>query len=680
MAESARARKFQHATEWVTEISRLADKLRSDINDCWDADDLDSMFIGVQGSNGPSKAKLTALSRMKDGLKAILQLLNECSEYESMLLEQTSSARQVAKRAVFDLTVADRKTQQAQEDLLAVTEERDAVKSKLEEFIKTNEEINVKLQSSVAAAHAAEEQRRKEAHTAEIAASQLKSMETQADEQNMKIETLTSSISSLEQELEEVKKERDDCKHSENTAMQVEAVEKEWEAKYQVLESEYKALEPRYQAITEQQRSRIRLLEKQLSNSEQRQKALMDSELSDFEKDLMEARSRIAELQQDIRHKEDELVQAKERTSFTEQNMSEVSKQLQSKQDTLAQQGRKIKNLEDELVVALGAKKEAESKKELTMENAMRLEERSRRLSSAIAKLFTLLNITSRSVVVEIDETSPGIGIQLCERMVPARHTVITDIRPGSPAQEALLMPGDMILCINGDLVYELTFEDITSHLSKCKSIINLVVADSKEVEEMVSDLDEANKTDDNKEDSKEPPLAVLLSRNTIHVGMEVVVRADLVDTTVPRYASAKKHDGEKGAVLDVDEDGTCQVDLETAETWLPIESLVHVTNSTLWHQWLETKKNAFGEGNTEVAADLEAEGDSARMAEIRIAEQERIMSELKKDHLSDEVPLDDTFTAKIAAAVSIRSCNACAKPLPPSSSTLCGACQDLGA
>lgn len=56
----------------------------------------------------------------------------------------------------------------------------------------------------------------------------------------------------------------------------------------------------------------------------------------------------------------------------------------------------------------------------------------------------------------------------------------------------------------------------------------------------MVSDLDEANKTDDNKEvcfamcqmlpylrlinqkDSKEPPLAVLLSRNTIHVGMEV--------------------------------------------------------------------------------------------------------------------------------------------------------------
>lgn len=59
-------------------------------------------------------------------------------------------------------------------------------------------------------------------------------------------------------------------------------------------------------------------------------------------------------------------------------------------------------------------------------------------------------------------------------------------------------------------------------------------------------------------------------------------------------------------------------------------------------------------------------------------------MSELKKDHLSDEVPLDDTveayairitcmilfsaqFTAKIAAAVSIRSCNACAKPLPPS-------------
>lgn len=79
---------------------------------------LNDAFLGLDEDPNDDLSSLTGL---QTGLQNVIRILREGCEYETMLEEQTGSAREIAKRAVFDLADGEKLLAKSREELAEVT-------------------------------------------------------------------------------------------------------------------------------------------------------------------------------------------------------------------------------------------------------------------------------------------------------------------------------------------------------------------------------------------------------------------------------------------------------------------------------------------------------------------------------------------------------------------------------
>jgi hypothetical protein len=329
----------------------------------------------------------------------------------------------------------------------------------------------------------------------------------------------------------------------------------------------YKMLEPRYQAAMAQQKKQIKLLEKELSSSEQQQILAIAAERDAMEQEIAAARSEMEIVLEEKVGADEEVAALLERLHGLEKALAMVTAQRDARALAVTTSNRQVQQLERELVEVIRARQLADERLVEESGTHMSLELQARNGSATVATLLSTLGMRSRSVAVDPEELQQ---LQLT-KTTGGRELIKVLGNSASPTPEPGLMvekppmydelrAGDVVVGIRGAMVHELSHAEALAQLTApSNGPLFVVVTDEASVQ--VVDEDGDNDGDDGDDGDGGGALAVLLGPSTAKVGMAVVVEASLLDSTVPLYQSVLQCDGQTGFIKTINSTGSnCQV------------------------------------------------------------------------------------------------------------------------
>jgi chromosome segregation ATPase len=440
------------------------------------ADDADSALMGFSGGQGPPTAKLSNVAKMKHCLVEIGQFIAGAADHEAGLEAQTSSAREVAKKCMLGLTVAESATTAALAKVKALNKESELLKSRAANADATSAKSEERQMLLVATTAECE---RLKGRCADLGKAEdaveryLTSIKTQATE----LEVLRDKLNAMTQEAESAASSFESA-----VAVRVqEAEQKEelkWTSKCAALEEEIKSIEPSYQQAIAQQKGRIRLLERELSASEQRQKAVSDAQLHELEREMSTANTKILELEENA----GEAATLQVALDVSRGICAAVETKLIEADATTEALHTKVNAMESDLVQVIGSRQHSDQTHRALCTH---LDSQTKRATATIANLLSTLGMPSTSKCIGVDGLSNvSFGKTSGERELPKVVNVVAN--GGNEANE--LKVGDVIVGINGELCHELPYEEISAQLACFGEYeMNVVVSDEGSVRCLLS-------------------------------------------------------------------------------------------------------------------------------------------------------------------------------------------------
>eukprot|EP00729_Bicosta_minor_P004012 gene4012-35150_t len=478
---------LQAGHEWVLKaLSHLAEIAEEINRSGWDMeDDLNDVLMGFSSDvdRGPSE-KADSVSKCTLAITAIGQLLAGSRDHEALLEDQTASARAVAKKCMLDLTVCERSRTKAESQ----AGNANRVADKLSEKLAAVEQQLAAAKAAVSA-HADREERllssATECENLRLRCDQLEAAETSLKARFSKAEKAAAAAADLskvaERQAETFASEVESLKEqlvlaTANVSKDaVKATEMKWAAKYAALEEESKSIEPRYQALAKQNKGRIRVLERELSTSEQKQKAVSEELVADMDRSMNRANARIAELE--MRVHDSESLRDQLESASTERA---ASQQASAAAERAAKVLRlRVSQLEAELTQAIQSRSSAEA---LTA-HSNSLQSAEKNASATIATLLSSMGMPARSAAwtraVSYKPTHLGGSRTLpivIESAAAAAAAGAAGAGEEEPKVENGVLPGDVIVAVCGELIHEKSYEDICKMLEGYGEYVREVV------------------------------------------------------------------------------------------------------------------------------------------------------------------------------------------------------------
>jgi hypothetical protein len=619
-----------------------------------DDDDLNDVLMGFGGGQGPPAVKLSSVAKMQHCLVQIGQFIAGAAEHEEMLEAQTCSAREVAKKCMLGLTVAESAAAAALTKVETLNKESEllqrraadadatlAISEQLELKAVTTDAECARLQRRCAELSKVDTLVKEHRTTIQMQASELELLQNKVN--GMEEAALSAAASFESQVVEQV-----------HVAKEKEMVQ--WSSKCSALEDEIKSIEPSYQQAIAQQKGRIRLLERELSASEQRQKALSDAQLAEMQFELSSTNAKMNELKQQA----EEVATFRSMLDTAHSKCAVFEAKLMTAESVAKALHAKVDAMESELVDVIQLRQTSDQTYRALCNHFVT---QAKRATATIATLLTTLGMPSQSKCIAARGTAAKVsyGKTSGDRELPKVMKVLNSV--GGVATNELQV-GDVIVGIDGNLVHELPYDDITAQLACWGEYdMNLIVTDEGSIQ-MIEDDDATEESTNNGvgDDARmQPALAILLSMDTVQEGMHVAVEITLIGPRSSFFDLAKDCNGQTGLVVGMNSElGTCHVDFQDTGSnfWLPVGCLVLVdVDRALWEQWLNMQKpretESLNEGSNIMTVDdsILTTGSLAPPSIVaEVAEdQKRILEKIKSAEAI--VQLDTEFMARVAKA-----------------------------
>ena len=427
-------------------------------------DDLNDVLMGFSSDvgRGPNE-KADCVAKLSYAIEQYAKLLAEAAEHERLLLDQTASARAVAKKCMLDLTVSESARTKAE----SASEKAGTIADAASQELVTLKQRLLAAETSVAI-HADREERlmvsaneceqlRLRCEELDSAGALLLTQLTEARETATAATAFsTATATNAEALAQEVAALKEQVLLAAAAASEVAFNEGEaqWSVKYAALEEECKSIEPRYQALAKQQKGRIRVLERELSMSEQKQKVVSEDLIADLDRSMTRANERIAELERAVQDAES--IRRQLQVASAECTVSQERCAAADRTATLL--GARVDQLESELSRAIQSR---QSSADALAAHYMSLESSEENASATIATLLTSMGMPARSASWNPTTVSYRPTCFGGARTLP----LVDSANPAKDKQNSVL-PGDVVVAVCGQLIHELQYDQICAMLT----------------------------------------------------------------------------------------------------------------------------------------------------------------------------------------------------------------------